>query len=442
MATTSNNHPFGALVAIVLTVAVLAGAIYAIKRILQSQIAAPEAESLTDIDTIQDSRALGYSGQRKIATGPDGSVYVAYRKNFQNNSEIFVARVFAQNGQTVVTGTAKPIAVVAQQDDQRVPSIAVDSKGVIHVLWYGADEAGVKNNRQIKYARSSDLGQSWSGWRNITFVPGFTSAMEQWQEHPSLLIGRDDTFYAVWEGKDVSNKIQQIKFSSSTNGGDSWSAWKNISPQDGVAQSRPSLVEDPQGRLYLFMYSTGGNVGDIQNIYYATSSNKGATWSTWQTLSDGKFDARHVSVSADDSGNVHAAWRQPIIADGPSRIVLRTFSDGQWSRTTTVSPSVRFQFFPSLGVDASGNAYVAWLETDDASGFPREDPTTGASRISFMKNGVFQTPLSLGQSATDLYPNVPARLPAWSKLPVVFEEKSSENPDTFTVKLRSISPTQ
>lgn len=438
MATTSNNHPFGALFAIILTLAFSAGAVLFVRWNLQRRTGIP---AVVGIDKIQDVRGLGYSGQRKIVSASDGSVYVAYRKNFRNNSEIFVARIFSQYGKTTITGTDKPIAAIGREDDQRVPSMAIDSKGKIHVLWYGSDEAGVKNNRQIKYASSSDKGKSWSSWRNITFVPGFAPEMDMWQEHPMLLVGRDDTLYAVWEGKDNAQKYQQIKFSFSANGGDSWSAWKNVHATPGASQSRPSLVEDPQGRLYLFMYSSGGRSDGIQKILYASSLDKGVSWSAWKVLSDGKSDARHVSASSDALGNVFVAWRQSTGSNGPSQILFRTLKNGRWSRVASVSPSSRFQFFPSLGVDASGDAYVSWMETSDASDFPHEDPQSGSSLISFMKKGAFQAPLLLGESGSNLYPNVPAaRIPEKNKLPVVFEEKSGTDPNVFTVKLRLISP--
>jgi hypothetical protein len=189
------------------------------------------------------------------------------------------------------------------------------------------------------------------------------------------------------------------------------------------------------------MYSDNGNANNIASINYATSSDKGATWSQWQVLSDGNFDAREASVVADPSGKIYVAWREPIVANGPSQIVFRVFNNGQWSAASVIAPSTNFQFFPSIGVDNSGNAYVAWMETGDASGFPHEDPQTGSGFVAFMKNGTFQAPVPLGPSgSTDLYPNVPLHASDINHLPVLFEEQAAADGSAFTAKLQTVAP--
>jgi hypothetical protein len=438
MTTISNKkHPLKALIVIILTFIVMFAAVFYVNRFLRRKLFIPSARGIVDIDTIQDMRGLGYTGQRKIALDTEGNTFVAYRKNYQNNEEIFVSRIFARGGKVSVSGTDKPIALIGRQDDQRVPSIAVDSKGVIHIVWYGSDDLNTKNNRQIKYANSHDQGQSWSGWRNIAFIPGFAETEDMWQEHPSIFVGKDDTLYVAWEGKDYKNSDQQIKFSVSVNGGNNWSPWKNVNVMPNITQSRPSLVEDNKGKLYLFMYSSGGDSDNIHSIYYAVSENKGATWSEWRMLSDGRFDARHISITADANGKIYAVWRQPVVVSGPSQIILKVYENNRWSDALIVSPSVRFQFFPNIGVDDSGNSYIAWMETEDVSEFPQENPQSGFSFMAYMKNGKFQSPIALGEGSANFYPNVPARVTDINYLPVVYEEQNQADTNTFIIKFKS-----
>jgi hypothetical protein len=389
------------------------------------------------IDTVTDSRALGYAGQRKIVHDSNGTIFVAYRKDYQKNAEIFVAEVSSQSNVLHLSGTEKPIAVVGQNNDQRVPSLAVDTKDTVHAVWYGSDTPEVKNNRQIKYTRRTSAGKKWEGWRNIAYVSGYADATddEYWQEHPMLLVGKKGTLYVAWEGKDEQNKKQQIKFAKSENGGTIWSKWKNIAPTKNNTQSRPTMIEDGNGTLFLFMYSAQDTENDLQQIQYATSSDEGETWTPWQIISDPAFDARHISAANDKLGNIHITWRAQTSINGPTQIIYRTFSAGKWSANNVVSPSINYQFFPNVGTNDSGAVYVSWMENPEPSEFPRDNPASGLGLVSFRKKDVFQSPVSLSDRNNLLYLNVSEKN-AIDELfvPVFYAEQVNEK--EFNLKLK------
>ena len=335
--------------------------------------------------------------------------------------------------------TDKPIAVVGQNNDQRVPSLAVDSKDTVHAVWYGSDTPGEKNNRQIKYARRASASTKWESWRNIAHVSGFDDD-EYWQEHPMLLVGKKGTLYVAWEGKDEQHKKQQIKFAKSQNGGTVWSKWKNISPTKNNTQSRPTMVEDGNGNLFLFMYSSQGTENDLQQIQYAMSSNEGETWTPWRTISNPAFDSRHVSVTADQMGQIHIAWRAQTSQDGPAQIIYRKFVADRWSDNLTIFPSGNFQFFPSIGMTKSGIVYVAWMENSDASEFPRENPAGGTGLVAFSKNGKFQPPQSLSIQNGVLYPNVSEKTDDENIIPFLYAQDQGN--DQFSIKLKFLDGTE
>jgi hypothetical protein len=372
------------------------------------------------IDSTEDAKGLGYSGQRKIAYDKKGNTYIAYRKKYLGLYEIFVARVTGDD-KPEISGTKNPIATI-NAASQRVPAIAVDSKGIIHTVWYGSDN-WQENNRQIKYAASSDTGQTWSKWKNIAPVAGYTTRELYWQEHPTLLVGPDDTLYVVWEGKDTSNKNQQIKFSKSEDGGENWSPWKNIAISKNT-QSRPSLVIDQKGNLHLFMYSSQGNpMGDIQQIEYATSLDRGDSWSAWQAISDPLFDSRHASIAIDSHDVIHVAWRAGASTTQPSQIFYSALANGEWGNILPLPTSTQYQFFPNIGITKNDQVYITWMENSLPSDFPREDPSSGSSLISFMQAGIFQDPIRL-ENQGKLYPNVPEKFDDTNLVPVAYLEQS------------------
>lgn len=382
---------------------------------------AKKAEVSLVVDKIEDVKGLGYSGQRKVAMSEDGTIFLAYRKKYQNKYEIFVARAVLEKSGWKISGTDNPISAVGKGVDQRVPSIAIDTRGNIHAVWYGADSSKKINNRQIKYSRSEDGGATWSAWANIALVDGYDGE-DYWQEHPNILAGVNGELFVVWEGKDKDNGDQQIKFSKSYDGGKTWVAWKNIQLTAKKTQSRPTLVQDKNGRLYLFMYSSFGNNNDRQQIQYIWSDSQGESWSPWQSISDPDYDSRHATAAVDSGGAVHVAWRAQK-ADVPSQIMYRSLKNGSWSAITPVAVSERFQFFPSIGIGASGKIRVSWMESEKVSSLPNEDPSDGWVFMADLKSGLFSAPEEISTGSINLYPQLPEKFDA-AVAPVFFESGS------------------
>jgi hypothetical protein len=439
MKTISNNNLSGnILIPTLIVCAFLLAGFFLLKKTQRMERVNIFSQEMT-IDTVSDSRALGYAGQRKIVKDGLGNIFIGYRKDYKKNAEIFVAEVSSNSNVLHLSGTEKPIAVVGQNNDQRVPSLAVDAKNTVHAVWYGSDTPNAKNNRQVKYTRRTSASGKWEGWRNIAYVSGYDDD-EYWQEHPMLLAGKKGTLYVVWEGKDEQNKKQQIKFAKSDNAGTIWSKWKNIEPTKNNTQSRPTMIEDGSGNLFLFMYSSQGTENDLQQIQYASSSDKGETWTPWQLISDPAFDARHISATVDDTGKIHVAWRAKTSQDGPAQIIYRTFSANRWSDNLTVFPSGNFQFFPSIGVTNSGIVYVTWMENTDASEFPRENPAGGTGLVAFIKNGKFQTPQALSAQNGVLYPNVSEKTDDENIIPFLYAQTKSDN--QFELRLKFLDGTK
>lgn len=390
------------------------------------------------VDTVTDLRALGYSGQRKIVQDGDGNIFVGYRKDYQKNSEIFVSKISRDNTGFHISGTEEPIAIVAKNNDQRVPSLAIDTKNTLHAVWYGSDTENEKNNRQIKYSRKPQGAENWESWRNIAHVSGYDDE-ELWQEHPMILAGKGNTLYVVWEGKDEENERQQIKFSKSENGGIVWTVWKNISPAKNNTQSRPTLVEDKNGKLFLFAYSAQGNENDLQQIQFTSSSDKGESWTSWQSISNSSFDSRHASATIDSAGKIHVAWRAQATANGPTQIIYRNLSGNKWSERKIISPSENYQFFPNIGISQSGIVYISWMENSERSGFPQENPTAGLGLVSFLKKNEFQLPAKISEEENILYPNVSEKINLENFVPIFYTEQIGEKEFRLKIKFLKIN---
>lgn len=386
------------------------------------------------IDTTQDIKALGYTGQRKVASDKIGNFYTAYRKKYNGNYEIFVAKLSKAEGSWKISGNNNPVSVVGLKNDQRVPSIAIDNSDTLHVVWYGSDDPKNSDNRQIKYSRSSDHGETWSPWRNISFVEGYEKDFSMWQEHPSIISGKNGLLFAVWEGKDAENKKQQIKFSRSSDGGDTWTKWQNINATPENTQSRPSIIQDSKGKLYIIMYSSHGSENDTQQIMYTSSLDDGNTWNNWTAISDIRFDSRHASAAMDKNDNLHILWRAPILENGTINIMhLKIAPDGKMNEIKTIASSQGYQFFPTISTDKSGRIFASWMETNMKSEFPKEDPFQGNIMVYHTDNKGEFTFLDK-KILNGLYPNLPSEIPN-NRLLLLYESpKNSGSGNDFEIR--------
>lgn len=365
----------------------------------------------TAIDETQNSKAMGYTDSRKVVRDAQGNLYVAYRKKYKLHYEtayhIFVAKS-TDNGLTWhVLNAAQPIETVGDFN-QRVPAIAIDRADGLHVVWYGPDETTTNDDEnQLKYVHSTDGGLTWSAWRNIAPVAGY-QGQALWQEHPTIYVDNDNRIYVVWEGRDDwYTQSAQIKFTRSSDGGQSWTPWVNVAPSNH-SHSRPALVVSGE-QLYVFAY---GNRGGLQQILYASSMDGGRAWSRWRQVAPSGQDQRHVAAAVDRTGRIHIVWRQPpFSAAAASRnntqIYYAMYDGMTWRAPVHVGSHMGgAQTYPSIAVDAEQTVWITWVETTDPYDFPNDAPTTGAVYYVVKSELGWSAPLLYGGSGSNLYPSL------------------------------------
>ncbi len=327
--------------------------------------AAPSEATL--VDQTQNIKAMGYTDSRKIVRDSRSHLYIAYRKKYKLQEttayHIFVAKSIDNGRHWHVLNDGRPIEAV-NDSNQRVPAIAIDDQDGLHVVWYGPDPTTQTDaENQIKYTRSTDYGETWSDWQNIGVVPGY-EGQALWQEHPTLFVDAANVLYVVWEGRDDwYTKAGQIKFTKSSNGGVSWTPWVNIAPSK-YSRSRPSLVA--------IQDESEGNVGENRLYVFAYGSQSGR---------------QQILYAASVDGGSH------------------------WSRWQPIATSRQDQRHVSAAVDSMGTMHVVWRQLPFWAAQPQDTSAqiyyasfTGAS----MDGGKWSAPVRVGpQIGVDqTYPSI------------------------------------
>jgi len=211
------------------------------------------------------------------------------------------------------------------------PRTAVDSKGVVHAV-FAADTFGTPTGdaappRPIVYRRSIDQGRTWSAIQDIDQGNvGFSFNRRQ-------LIAVDqksDAVYVTWAGngnprarRPPANEPstpafddREIFFRSSLDGGTTWSPSKTVNddaPIPNIQHYNPGISVAPNGRVDLAWYDfrnsptpefegPGGNAGGMNDVYMASSFDRGATFIKNVRVTDRIID-RNIGVW---SNNAHS----------------------------------------------------------------------------------------------------------------------------------------
>lgn len=260
-----------------------------------------------------------------------------------------IALLVAPAASAAAASWQSPVAIgpgaSAPATDAR-PGIAVAPNGAIHVVWEASGD--------IRYARSSDGGVTWSAPRAISDDATTT------QEFPTLAVDAGGRLYAAWLDRRATPG--QIFLTRSDDGGTSWSA--NARVDSGPSTNyrfAPALAARPGvADSVSLAYLRNDGVGDEQPFATSTAD-AGQTWSAEQRVGASgtpwydPVDGRNTALIVRSDGGLVAAWHDV------KRIAV-TRSTGQlWDPilVPTTSDGTSLQDFGLAGA-AQDRAYLAW----------------------------------------------------------------------------------
>ncbi len=173
-----------------------------------------------------------------LTSGPDGALYVAWRKIFEGNiRETVVAR--STDG-----GVTFDPAVIVGHDrwvfpgcPHRPASLGVDGTGRLYAVWYteGTDETPA-----IYIAHSDDRGQTFSGKRQLNV------AKNTFPDHPQLAVDAEGRVVVVWE--EQAPVKRDVVVSVSTDRGQTYTAPRKVNERKSQT---PSVATNTGGQFAL-----------------------------------------------------------------------------------------------------------------------------------------------------------------------------------------------
>ena len=219
------------------------------------------------------------------------------------------------------------------------PALALGAAGDPQVVWYGIREgpvpASTRHGSIYEIFYTGFDGRAWSG--PLLISPGLPDSI-----NPALAADRGGGLHAAWY--QYNGRVYQVRYAER---GRAWTAPEGPF-RASADEFNPDLAAAAQGQVALVWEH---HVGDRSSIYYVRRTR--GTWSEPLALTDGSPPARHPAVAITSSGRIYVVWDQD---DG--QVYQRRFA-GRWDRVVRLTADGG-NTFPSV---APGGVGAVWTHT-------------------------------------------------------------------------------
>ena len=214
----------------------------------------------------------------------------------------------------------------------------VDPVGNVYFAWAGyTQNGGAKGPVNLYTSKSSDGGKTWTS--TVLDVSGSPPDCSNyscgWAYLGAQITMTSDaagTLYALWNSGVVDKGAERIYFASSTTAGATWSPKVDVSAAPaGVEHAFPAIVGGSDGDVRI-AWMDSRNL-PLWNTYYRSSTNGGATWSAEKQMSsyvrgysyiqrDGfSFPfGDYFEMDIDSHGQTQAVWGEGLNYKSPGSI--------------------------------------------------------------------------------------------------------------------------
>jgi hypothetical protein len=278
----------------------------------------------------------GSSLNPQIAASDGDNVYIVWKAHAFGSEDIFFI-TSGDNGDTFEE--KKNLSSNAGNSDNQ--QLAVSGSNV-YIVW----RDNTPGNWDVFFRASTDGGATWGEMSNLSDDSGSS-------DNPQIAVVGSNV-YIVW--RDSSTGKNDILFRASTDGGDSWSATKNLS-NDGGSWNPQLVVSGSNVYIVWRDSSTGKN-----DIFFIVSTDGGDSWSAKKNISKNAGESIFPQIAVSGSNNVYIAW----VDDSPGNwdVFFRASTDGgdSWSAKKNISKNAGNSDNLQIAVAGSGNVYGTWVD--------------------------------------------------------------------------------
>jgi hypothetical protein len=281
-------------------------------------------------------------------------------------------------------GEAGHKAVILRAPNHGIqPQVAVDGKGVVHLLYFKGDPAG----GDVFYARSDD-GVQFKHPLRVNSQPGSAIAVGNIRG-AHLALGKNGRVHVAWNGSQKAMPRSQGKWNSPmlyarlNDAGTAFEEQRNLMQSSTTLDGGGTVAADQAGNVYVCWQAIEPDKQgeDNRRVYVAVSTDEGKTFAAEKPASTdptGACGCCGVRAFADSKGKLYVLYRGAKNKVQRDMYLLTSADQGKSFRGEDVHPW-RITLCPMSSetfAEGGGNVVGAW-ETDEQVYFARIDPTTG-----------------------------------------------------------------
>lgn len=257
------------------------------------------------------STAVEFTGQPAIVADPYGLIHVFWTQDVggkpvsTGNPASFGNTLFHRQWDGL--SWSAPVDVIAarwQGETLLHPAAAVDSRGMLHLVWQQMD--GIYHSVAPSYAAGN--ARSWSRAQMIAETATF---------HLGFAIDEHDMLHLAYVRRKDDSGDGNLYYIQSSDGGRTWSSPIAITALSAATETmpyRPRIATDSAGRLHLVWTENDPPDWLGTSVFYSRSLDGGKTWSSSVRI-DGQEDASkwtrwvaRIDVAVRPPDEVHLVW--------------------------------------------------------------------------------------------------------------------------------------
>ena len=294
----------------------------------------------------------------QVAAGPDGEVYALYTVGRDIGARFPVSALRFARSEDLGQSWSDPITVNEGEEfgSHNFHALLAGSDGTVHASWLNstAGQSGV-------WLRTSlDGGATWQPSHPIHLAPTCPCC------RTGLALGSDGTLYASWR-KIFDNDVRDVVVMASADGGTNWR--EPVRPRvdgwvfPGCPHAGPSIRADGQGNVHIAWWT--GKAGEA-GVWYGQSHDQGITWQVQPLDTAARATPAHVQLALTHDNGVVVAWDDGL-SELP-RILMRASPDGgqTFRPVIALSEPGLAASYPVLALHHD-TVSVAWSQTVDGA---------------------------------------------------------------------------
>lgn len=285
------------------------------------------------------SATPGLSSGPKVASTPEGRIYILWHDSTPPRTRIYLSRVSRHTHHAIVTPSTRGAFT---------PAVSIDAQGRLHIAW--ADKS--PGNFDVMYGVAGHDGKLTRS-RNLSNNPGKSLV-------PAITVDPCGSVYVAWY--DNSSGSFEVYLRVSRDGGSTFDSAVNVSLSTGLSGA-PALAAPACGEVQVvWPDATSGNF----ELMARRSADHGKSFLRSRKLTSTRAFSIRPALKTGPGKRLHLAW-----VDGRPdhfEVYYRCFGPDfePVSEPLQISSGNGIAGAPSLDVAPDGTARVVWI--DDHSG--------------------------------------------------------------------------